>query len=123
MCGCQTCIIFKDMYACLKMWQKKYISRQQGEIDAIHQRSRTLTARQNQLDEYISKVMKDGEITPVRAWDAAAELACPKVEIENGNGSGSKSFHKFGCAMGECNECPKWNTIVPKLEIECNDHI
>jgi hypothetical protein len=89
------------------MWRKKYISRQQGEIDAIHQRSHTLTARQDQLDEYIYKVMKDGEITPVRAWDAAAELACPKVEIDNGDGSGSKSFHKFGCAMGECNECPK----------------
>jgi hypothetical protein len=22
MCGCQPCIIFKDMYACLKMWWK-----------------------------------------------------------------------------------------------------
>ncbi len=87
MCGCQTCIIFKDMYACLKMWRKKYISRKQGKIDAIHQCSCTLTARQDQLDEYISKVMKDGEITLVRAWDAAAELACPKVEIDNCNGS------------------------------------
>jgi hypothetical protein len=57
------------------------------------------------LDEYISKVQKDGEVFPVRAWDTVSVLACPKIEINNGDEL--KAFHIFGCAISPCNQCPQ----------------
>ncbi len=70
------------MYSCVKIWHKKYMFTQQAEIDAIDQQSRTRISRQAKLDEYISKVKKDGDMFPERAWDTVSELACPKVEID-----------------------------------------
>jgi hypothetical protein len=66
--------------------------------------SRKKTTWKSASDEYISKVQKDGEIFPVRAWDAVSVLACPKIKIDN---SGKlKAFHKFRCAISQCNQCP-----------------
>jgi hypothetical protein len=105
MCGCQVCIIFKDMYSCLRLWRKKFISRLQTKIDAMHQGSCGRSTRQDILDAYKSKVMHNDTIVPERAWNAVAELACPKVDIKNYDGV--TSFHKFGCSMGQCDQCPK----------------
>jgi hypothetical protein len=104
MCGCQTCIIFEDMYSCVKIWRKRYIVRHQAEIDSMSHQSRNKTTRQSALYDYISQVQKDGEIFPIRAWDAISDLACPKIEIDNGGEL--KAFHKFGCAISQCNQCP-----------------
>jgi hypothetical protein len=82
MCGCQVCIIFKDMYSCLRLWRKKFISRLQTKIDAMHQGSHGRSTRQDILDAYKSKVMHNDTIVPERAWNVVAELACPKVDIE-----------------------------------------
>ena len=46
MCGCQTCIIFKDMYSCLRTWRKRFMVRQQSIIDVMP-RSREKTAMQD----------------------------------------------------------------------------
>jgi hypothetical protein len=93
MCGCQTCIIFKDMYSCVKIWHKRYIARHQVKINSMNHWSCNKTTQQFALNEYTSKVQKDGEIFPVRAWDGESVLACPKVEINNGGEL--KAFHKF----------------------------
>jgi hypothetical protein len=82
MCGCQVCIIFKDMYSCLRPWRKKFISRLQTKIGAMQQCSRNRSSKQDILDEYKSKVMHNNTIVPERAWNAVAELACPKVDIK-----------------------------------------
>jgi hypothetical protein len=121
MCGCQVCIIFTDMYSCLRLWQKKFISRHQTEIDAIHQGSRGRSTRQDILDAYKSKVMHNDTMVPERAWNVVAELACPMVDIKNDDGV--RSFHKFGCVMGQCDQCPKWNATIPALERQCTEPI
>jgi hypothetical protein len=66
-------------------------------------------------------VQKDGEIFLVRAWDAISDLACPKIEIDNGGEL--KALQKFGCAISQCNQCPQWDTFIPKEELECIDPI
>ncbi len=48
-CGCQTCIIFKDMYSCLQIWRKRFICDKQSIINSI-QRSREKTRMQEDLD-------------------------------------------------------------------------
>ena len=121
MCGCQVCIIFKDMYSCLRLWRKKCISRLQTEIDAMQQRSRNRSTKQDILDAYKSQVMHNDTIVPERAWNAVAALACPMVDIENDDGV--RSFHKFGCVMGQCDQCPTWNTTIPALEMQCSEPI
>jgi hypothetical protein len=71
----------------------------------MNHHSQNKATQQSALDEYLSNVQKDGEIFPVRAWDAVSVLACPKIEIDN---SGKlKAFHKFGCAISQCDQCPK----------------
>ena len=40
MCGCQCCVICKDMYQNLKLWRKRYIKTKQQEIDGMQVRSR-----------------------------------------------------------------------------------
>jgi hypothetical protein len=57
------------------------------------------------LNEYISKVQKDGEIFPIGAWDEESAFAYPKIELDI---SGKlKPFHKFGCAVSQCDGCPR----------------
>ena len=36
---------------------------------------------------------------------------------EEGEEAG-RYFNRFSCVMGECDHCPKWNSIVPKIERE-----
>ncbi len=56
MCGCQTCFISKNMYACVKMRRNKFITRERVSINAMpHCREKVL--KQERLDEYIAKVM------------------------------------------------------------------
>jgi hypothetical protein len=64
-------------------------------------------------------------VVPEWAWDAVAKLACPKVElaIDVNNDNIVRCFHKFGCVMGECNECPKWSILISAKELECTDYI
>ena len=45
-----------------------------------------------------------------------------KVNL-NGEDDQGKYFHKFGCVMGECNECPKWSDHVSDMELNCSDPI
>ena len=127
MCGCQTCVIFKDMYQNVRLWRKKFINRKQLEIDGMISRSRARTTLINQLEMYKGKVLDDdgNTVIPERAWDAAAQLACPKVElaIDGNDDSIVRCFHKFGCVMGECNACPKWHSLIPAEERECTDYI
>ena len=109
MCGCQTCIIYADMYLCLQIWRKRFIRNQQSIVDTIMQRSRAKNNIQERLDVYKS-TMADDKIIPVRAWDATAQIACPKIKVNlNGNEEEGEYFHKFGCVMGACNACPKWS--------------
>ncbi len=35
MCGCQTCVIFKDIYQNVRLWRKKFINQKQLEIDGM----------------------------------------------------------------------------------------
>ncbi len=63
---------------------------------------------QDKLDAHKGNIMVDNIIVPIRAWDAAAQIACPKIKVNfNKNEDEGKYFYKFGCVMGECNECPK----------------
>jgi hypothetical protein len=41
MCGYHTCVIVKDMYQNVKLWQKQFIRTKQQEIDALHVGSRS----------------------------------------------------------------------------------
>ena len=111
MCGCQTCIMFKDMYQNFRLWRKKLINRKQLELDGMIARSQARTILVDQLESYKRKVLGDGWNTmiPEQAWDVVAQLACLKVElaIDGNDGSIVRCFHKFGCVMNECNACPK----------------
>jgi hypothetical protein len=79
---------------------------------------------QDKLDAHEGKIMVDNIIMPVRAWDAAAQIACPKIKVNlNGNEDERKYFQKFVCVMGECNQCPKWNDHVSNRELNCTDPI
>ena len=71
---------------------------------------------ERQLDEYKSFVMKEDELYPERAWDAASHAACDKVEIKDENEEKGMMFHKFSCVVGECKDCPSQEEIIPKLE-------
>ncbi len=42
MCGCHTCIIYKDIYSCLQIWRKRFIHNKQSIIDTM-QRSHAKT--------------------------------------------------------------------------------
>jgi hypothetical protein len=53
MCGCQTCIISKNMYACVKMWQSKFVARERVNINTMNQ-GREKVLKQERLDEYIA---------------------------------------------------------------------
>ena len=87
----------------------------------MQQRSRNRSTKQDILDAYKSQVMHNDTIVPERAWNAVTALACPMVDIKNDNDV--RSFHKFGCVMGQCDQCPKWNTIIPALEMQCSEPI
>jgi len=77
MCGCQCCVICKDMYQNLKLWRKRYIKTKQQEIDGMQVQSRFRTTKTEELASYKFKVMDGNEnIHPERAWDASAQLAC-----------------------------------------------
>ena len=100
MCGCQTCITFKDMYSCLQIWRKRFNVRQQVIINVML-RSREKTAMQDELNTYKAKMISDNVIIPVRAWDAAAELSCPKICIRlNEDEDAGKYFHKSWLCNG-----------------------
>jgi hypothetical protein len=58
MCGCQTWVIFKDMYQCVKIWRGKSISKQQVLMDSLP-RSRANSEKRKDLDDYKLSVMKD----------------------------------------------------------------
>jgi hypothetical protein len=105
------------------MWRKRFIVRQQSIIDVMP-RSREKTVMQDELITYKAKMISDNVIIPVRAWDAAAELSCPKIYIQlDENEDVGKYFNKFGCVMGECNDCPKWNDLIMDIEKKCTDPI
>ncbi len=121
MCGYQTCIIFKDMYFCLQIWRKRFICNHQSIIDTM-QRSCAKNNMQERLDVNKSTMMADETIILVRAWDAAAQIACPKIKVNlYGNEDAGKYFHKFGCVMGECNECPKWSDHISDMGMNCTN--
>ena len=127
MCGCQTCVPFKDMYQNIKLWRKKFINRKQLEIDGMIAWSRARTTLVDQLESYKRNVLDDGgsTVVPEWGWDAVAKLACPKVEsaIDVNDDNIIRCFHKFGCVIGKCDECPKWSTLIPAEELECTDYI
>jgi hypothetical protein len=62
MCGCQVCIIFKNMYSCLRLWKQKIILQLQTEINTMQQRSCNRLTKQDILDAYKSKVMYNGTL-------------------------------------------------------------
>ena len=58
---------------------------------------------QEELDAYKGRIMVDDIIVPERAWDATAQIACPKIKVNlNGDDDQGNYFHLFGCVMG-CN--------------------
>jgi hypothetical protein len=123
MCGCQACIISKNMYACVEMWRKKYVARARVSINDMPC-CREKVLKQERLDEYIAKVMVDKCISPERAWDAISGLACPKIEIQSTDEDFTFcSFHKFGCTLDVCDECPQWNDFIHQMGRDCTDVI
>jgi hypothetical protein len=55
-----------------------------------------------------------------RVWNYALRLACPKLEIPSYDEElPIHSFHKFGCALGICDNCPQWNDFIPQMEQDC----
>jgi hypothetical protein len=123
MCGCQTCIISKNMFACVKMWQFKFVARERVNIHAMNQ-DRDKVLKRERLDEYIAKVRANECISPERVWDYVSGLACPKVEIHsNDEELPSRFFHKFGCCLGVCDNCPQWNNFIPQMQQDFHDSI
>ncbi len=62
MCGCQCCVICKDMHQNLKLWRKRYIKTKQQEIDGMQARSRLRTTKTEQLASYKLKIMDDHDV-------------------------------------------------------------
>jgi len=75
MCGCQTCVIIIDMYMCIILWRKRFISQMKIKIKRMPE-GPDKVLKQAELDEYKAAV----DQFPQRAWDAVSQLACPKVE-------------------------------------------
>jgi len=46
-------------------------------------------------------------------------LACDKIEVKEEGEAEGRQFHRFKCVLGECNDCPTWTSIIPKVEREC----
>jgi hypothetical protein len=59
MCGCQPCVIFKDMYQNSRLWRKKFINRKQLEIGGMIAWSQARTAMVYQLESYKRYVLDD----------------------------------------------------------------
>jgi hypothetical protein len=83
----------------------------------MHQGSCGRSTRQDILDAYKSKVMHNDTIVPEEAWNWLVEWLIAK------NDDSVRLFHKFGCGMGPCDQCPKWNTTIQALEKQCNEPI
>ncbi len=78
------------------------------------------------MGRYNSPVDGRDDMHPERAWDALAQLACEKKDIGSTGANcvcDVKRFYQFGCVMGDCNQCPKLNTIIPVEESLCADDI
>jgi hypothetical protein len=116
MCGCQTCVILNDMYQCILLWQKKYIAFEQIKIYRMEE-GQEKAARLFRYKKYKSEVTTNGILRPPRVWDAASQLACPKVEVKEEDTG--RCFHRFSCVLGKCGDCPKWKTIIPRTEWNC----
>jgi hypothetical protein len=127
MCGCQYCVICKDMHQNLNLWRKRYTKPKQQKIDRMQAKPRLRTTKTEQLASYKLKVMDNHDnMHPERAWAASAQLACEKNNIGSTGANGVcdvKGFHQFGCGKGDCNQCPKWNTIIPEEELLCADDV
>jgi hypothetical protein len=51
-------------------------------------------------------------------------MVCPNVEIQsNDEELPSRFFHKFGCTLGVCDECPQWNDSIPQMKRDCTEAI
>ena len=61
------------------------------------------------LEEYKTHISKAGT-----AWDDASHIGYEKVEI------GGRMFPYFSCVMGKCDNFPKWDNIIQKMERECD---
>jgi hypothetical protein len=86
MCGCQTCIIYKDMYSCLRIWRMKFIRNQHSIIDTMQRSCAKNNMQQERLDIYKSIMTADNMIIPVRAWDATEKIVRQKIKVNlNGN--------------------------------------
>jgi hypothetical protein len=76
MCGCQCCVICKDMHQNLKLWRKTCIKTKQQEIVGMQARLRLRTTKMEQLASYKLKVIDNHDnMHPERAWNASAQLA------------------------------------------------
>jgi hypothetical protein len=87
MCGCETCINFDDIYECLNLFWKRYITRMRRELQGMQdgQRKFDLSAK---LETYIHQVCHnptDHQQDPKykSGWDAASGLGCPAVTIDD----------------------------------------
>ena len=89
MCGCETCVIFNDMYQCLVLWRKKLVECVEHNISQMedgHERVK-LTS---DLEEYKTHIGKDGT-----AWNVATCLGCTKTEIKDTGEDVGRHFHHF----------------------------
>ena len=120
MCGCETCVIFEDIHECLNLVWKKYIMRLKRELQGMRdgRRKFDLPAK---LDTYIQQVCKNPtDLHPKykSGWDAASQLGCPHVTIDN------RYYCRFQCAVQECTECSNiWKDLIPAMERECTERI
>ena len=101
MCKCKTCVIFDDIHECLNLFWKKYITRLKRELQAMRDGRRKFDLSEK-LDTYIQHVCNNfTDLHPKykSGWDAASQLGCPHVTIDN------RCYCRFQCAVQECTEC------------------
>ena len=104
MCGCETCVIFKNMYQCLLLWRKKNVKRNKQIIAKMDDGPEKIKLEKD-LEEYKTYLSKAGAVC-----DAASHIGCEKVEI------GGCMFPCFSCVMGKCGNCPNWDNIIQRSE-------
>ena len=120
MCGCKTCVIFEDIHECLNLFRKKCITRLKRELLGMRDGRRKFDMSAK-LDTYIQQVCNNPtDLHPKykSGWDAASQLGCPHVTIDN------RYYCRFQCAVQECTECSNnWKDLIPAMERECTERI
>jgi hypothetical protein len=73
------------------------------------------------LDTYIQHVCNNlTDLHPKykSGWDAASQLGCPHVTIDN------IRYCQFQCTVQECTECcNNWKDLIPAMERVCTERI